>query len=95
MASDADSPDDPPPPDPVIEAFVDAAMEPYKSLLPPEVLADFRDFVADALATHDIASMLVNQTRNRVPGSGEQVQGSSAEEAPELVLKGKTGGGRT
>lgn len=49
--------------DPDLEAEIERALAPYRDLLPPERLADFRAELEDALRTHHVGKRLLDATR--------------------------------
>jgi hypothetical protein len=53
----------PPPEDPTIEAELDRALEPYRDLLPAEMLAELRETLGDALATHPVGARLLERVK--------------------------------
>jgi len=71
---------------PVLDATVERALAPFRGLLPPEVLEEFRDTMADALTEHPVSKELLNRLRERrVPDeSGDEpaLGASAAEGAP-------------
>ncbi len=86
----ADTPVPPKIPPDEVEAIVDEVVEGFADLLPPELVADARSFVLDALAAHPVGAQLAERVRPRaVDRSGERgVDGEPIDETP-----GKTGGG--
>jgi hypothetical protein len=52
--------------DPVLEAQIERALEPYRAFLSPETLDVFRAFLADALTTHPVGSSLLARVRPRI-----------------------------
>ena len=52
-----------PPADPALEAELDRALEPYRDLLEPDLLAAMRETLADALTTHPVGSRLLARVR--------------------------------
>lgn len=68
------------PEDPFLEAELDRALEPYRDLLSPEMLQDFRELLGDVLTTHPTASRVLDRTRPRVSPqrSGEGTKESTA-----------------
>ena len=84
------------PQDPVLEAELDRAIEPYRALLPPELLAELRESLADALTTHPVGRSLLDRVRPQpvVESSGPRPKegaGAQAEEPPKKKGMGKAG----
>jgi len=50
-------------PDPLLEAKLDRALLPYVGLLPPEILAEFRDHLADFMTTHPAMERMLARLR--------------------------------
>ena len=87
MPDGPDSPDDP-----VLEAELARALAPYRELLSPELLAELRETLADALTTHPVGSALLDWLRPApvVARSGEvEKEGAPAAEGE----KAKDGAG--
>ncbi len=79
--------------DPVLEAELDRALAPYRGLVSDEVLAQLRETLGDALASHPVGSLLLDRTRPPpvVVKSGEVAK--DAGEAEEASVKRRRGGG--
>jgi hypothetical protein len=52
-----------PPADPTLEAELDRALDPYRELLPPDLLAAMRETLADTLTTHPVGARLLARVR--------------------------------
>src|SRR5262249_41219548 len=85
--------------DPVLEAELERALAPYRDVLPPDVLEEFRDALEDALNTHPVGSLLLkrlqpppaapyeSEERERSDGAAQPRQ----ERAPEPARKKDAG----
>ena len=64
----------PPAEDPELTAELDRALAPYEQLLPPEMLAAYRDLLADALTSHPIGSLYQKRAREaKAPESSGKI----------------------
>ncbi len=82
--------------DPWVAARIDAAVAPYRDLLPSEDLVFLRDELAERLESDAFAARLLRRAAPRhVDQSGEAFIGSVGlvEEAPELRRAGGSGAG--
>jgi hypothetical protein len=63
----------PPAPDPLVNECIEDALGPYRSLLPPEILGDFREVLELLLTGHPVLAPMVDGLRARpvVASSGE------------------------
>jgi hypothetical protein len=79
--------------DPFIEAEIERAIAPYRALLAPDALDEFRDALRDALTAHPVAVDLVGRLRPRaaVAESGDVVAGGSTS-AASSARPAKSGG---
>jgi hypothetical protein len=83
------APDDPE--DPVLEAELERALDPYRGVLPADLFAELRASLADALTTHPVGKALLDRVR---PPPGQQKSGPRAKpgaEDDEPEAKGKAG----
>jgi hypothetical protein len=81
----------------VVDAEIERALAPYRDLLSPEELEEFRDALQDLLTTHPVANELVRRLRPPpvVGVSGERAFGEAAKvEAVKTKTKPKAGGSR-
>jgi hypothetical protein len=83
--------------DPDLEAELTRALEPYQLLLPPEMLAVFRETLSDALTTHPVGSLLFERARPRniQQVSEDREKPGSASAPADEELKPKQGGRRS
>jgi len=56
--------------DAFLAAIVDNAVEPYRALVAPDVFERMRELMTQALATHPVASRLVDRARPRTDNTG-------------------------
>lgn len=80
--------------DPALRAELERALEPYRELLPPEMLQHFRETLADALTTHPVAARLLERVRPQpvVVASGELDEtGAPAGSDADDEAKGRAG----
>lgn len=79
--------------DPTLHAELERALEPYRELLPPEMLEHFRETLADALTTHPVAARLLERVRPppvvAISGEAEKVGALAA--SREDDAKGRAG----
>jgi hypothetical protein len=68
--------------DPMVAVQIERAIEPYRALLTPDMLAAFREQLECALMTDPVAQDLLRRLRPRpaVQASGEATIGAVAEE---------------
>ena len=80
--------------DPALRAELERALEPYREVLPPEMLQHFRETLADALTTHPVAARLLERVRPPpvVDASGElERAGAPAASDEDDEAKGRAG----
>jgi len=86
------------PKDPVLEATVERALAPYKDLLPPEALEEFRRDLREELARHPVSARLLKQVTPRAApdASADVERADGAAEAASTKKGGKaeSGGSR-
>ena len=81
-----------PPDDPVLDAELARALDPYRALLSPELFAELEETLADALTTHPVGSRLLDRLRPppALVASGEvEKDGQAPSDADEV--EGKNG----
>ncbi len=54
-------------PNEFLEKEIERAMAPYKALLPPEALEEFREQLAHALLSHPVGSSYFHRSKPQVP----------------------------
>jgi hypothetical protein len=76
-----------PPVDPTLEAELDRALDPYRELVPPDLLAAMRETLADALTTHPVGARLLARVRPPpvVAQSGDVEAGGAAGVEPPVA----------
>jgi hypothetical protein len=81
------------PEDPTLEAELDRALGPYRDLLPPELLEQLRETLADALTTHPVGVRLLERVRPppTVVQSGEAEKDGAAGEEDDDEARGRAG----
>lgn len=66
--------------DPFLESEVERLLAPYRAILPPSALEEFRDVLIDSLTAHPVGAEMISALRPRQPNikSGDQpIEGAS------------------